>query len=141
MILAEPLPANIARHVNAVPFNAALGIRYARSGPGWLEATLSCDGDLVRPATPAIAMGVITCLIDATCGATVLMSCGPVRPSVTLNLQVDLVRPGLAGATLHARAKCIDMDDQVAFVQARIKDGEGAVVATGLAKFLFVRDE
>ncbi len=134
---AEPLPADIARHVNAVPFNAALGIRYVRCGPGWLENTLSWQEDLVRPATASIAMGVITCLVDATCGATILMACGPVRSSVTLNLQVDLVRPASAGATLYARAECIDMNRQIAFVQARIEDGDGAIVATGLAKFLF----
>lgn len=131
----------IERHVAAVPFNAALGIKYVDHGANWLENEVDWRQELADEPDGGCSPGVIASLIDATCGAAILVLLDRVTASVTLNLQLDYVRMGEAGKTVRARAECVQLGEQIAFVRAFAHDGDSQQpIALASAKFLFERE-
>jgi len=132
--------SRIERHIAEVPFNVALGIRYAGHGDNWLENMLEWRQELADEPGGGCSPGVIASLVDATCGAAVLVLLDQVIASVTLNLQVDFVRPSEAARSVRARAECTHLGDQIALVRATVHDGDPArPIGFASAKFLFER--
>src|SRR5688500_20186307 len=64
------------------------------------------------------ARGVVTGLVDATCGLSVFMKLPDPTRIATLDLRIDYLKPATPGLHLHARADCYKLTKQVAFVRA-----------------------
>ena len=105
--------------VEAVPFNAALRLSCIEFGPGMAKVRLPWREELVgNPETRVLHGGVVTSLIDATCGLAVFMKLANPGRIATLDLRIDYLRPGEAGRDIIARAECYKLTRQVAFVRA-----------------------
>jgi uncharacterized protein (TIGR00369 family) len=99
--------------------------------------------DLVGdPETGVIASGVVTALIDHTCGLAI-SSAGEVPATIaTLDLRIDYLRPAGARLGVTVQANCYKLTRSVGFVRAQAWDVDPSdLVATAQASFMLTRPE
>jgi uncharacterized protein (TIGR00369 family) len=123
-----------------VPHNKALGLELVEAtySPAVAILSLPFDARLVgNPDTGHLHGGVITSLLDATCGASVFLALKEPTPIATLDLRVDHLGPGTAGRGVIARAECFKVTRNVAFVRAlAYHDAPAEPFATAVATFM-----
>ncbi len=104
------------------------------------QATLRCPyrPELVGDAeTGVLAGGVVTTLLDHTCGLAVLAAVGGFRPNATLDLRIDYMRAAEPGLAIQADAHCYKLTRLIAFVRAVAYDrSRDDPVATVQATFM-----
>ena len=126
----------------ASPQARALGLALVATGEA--TATLKCpySEDLIGdPDTGVIAGGVVTTLLDHTCGQSVFAALATPVPIVTLDLRIDYMRPAKPHRDLIAQAHCYKLTHSVAFVRATAyEDDPSDPVATAQAAFMLNRD-
>lgn len=129
------------RFWNEVPHNVALGIEVVTLEPGVCCARLPHRVELVgNPETGVLHGGVITALLDVTCGAAVDMALRTPRPLATLDLRIDYLAPATPGRDVDCRAVCHRVTRHVAFVRGIAYHGtEEAAIATATATFALGR--
>ena len=98
--------------------------------------------DLVGdPDTRVIAGGVVTTLLDHTCGYAVFVALKEPIPIVTLDLRIDYMRAAEPDRDLFAQAHCYKVTRSVAFVRAQAYERDPAdPVATVQAAFMLNRE-
>jgi uncharacterized protein (TIGR00369 family) len=69
------------------------------------------------PSTGVIAGGVVTALLDQTCGYAVWASLDQFSPIATLDLRIDYMRPARPREALQAQAECYKLGRAIAFVR------------------------
>ena len=105
--------------VEAVPFNAALGLAAVDCGPGEATIVLPWREELVGNfETGVLHGGAVTALLDATCGMSVFMKLPEPTRIATLDLRIDYLRPATPKRDVRCRAECYKLTRQVAFVRA-----------------------
>lgn len=105
--------------VRHTPHARALGMRLVKAAPR--EATLSLPyrPELVGdPARGVVFGGVITTLLDQTCGLTVACSLEVPCAIATVDLRIDYLRAAEPGHDLFGRARCTKLTKNVAFIRA-----------------------
>jgi uncharacterized protein (TIGR00369 family) len=105
--------------LHASPQARALGFTLMEIAAG--EATVRCpySPDLVGDVgTGVVAGGVVTTLLDHTCGHAVLAALDSFRPIATLDLRIDYQRAAEPGCDIVAHAQCYKLTKSVAFVRA-----------------------
>jgi uncharacterized protein (TIGR00369 family) len=75
------------------------------------------DAFVGDPGTGVIAGGVVTALLDQTCGYAVWSALDAFSPIATLDLRIDYMRPARPGEPLQARAECYKLGRAIAFVR------------------------
>lgn len=135
---AERLAVLNVAFTHNVPFNAALGLELVEAEDGLAAIRLPYRAELVgNPETGVLHGGVVSSLVDATCGAAVFLSVKPLRPIATLDLRIDYLRAAEAGQDLVCRARCTRITTHVAFVQAIAHHGDpDQAIATAAATFM-----
>jgi uncharacterized protein (TIGR00369 family) len=125
-----------------VPQAAALGFRLISVdvGRGSIEAPWREDlvGD---PDTQVIAGGVVTSLLDHTCGLAMASAAGT-QPfsTATLDLRIDYMRPAAPRTGVIAEAHCYKLTRSIGFVRAEAWDADRSdLVATAQAAFILNR--
>src|ERR1044072_8855855 len=95
-----------ARMTMFVPHAAALKRTLVDTGPGRGTMTVPWAAELVGdPDTEVIASGVVTALLDHTCGMAI--NAGEERfPTAALDLRIDYMRPAAPRTGLTAEAHC-----------------------------------
>ncbi|WP_296599054.1 PaaI family thioesterase [Phenylobacterium sp.] len=89
------------------------------------------------PETGVIASGVVTALIDHTCGLAINSAMGEMTPIATLDLRIDYLRPAAPKTGVTAEAHAYRLTRTVGFVRAEAWDVErGDLVATAQAAFM-----
>jgi uncharacterized protein (TIGR00369 family) len=127
-----------ARMTMFVPHAAALGLTLVETGKGRGVMSVAWREDLVGdPETGVIASGVVTALLDHTCG----LACNAVhetpQPIATLDLRIDYMRPAAPRTGVTAEAVCYKLTRSVGFVRASAWDVDPAdPVATAQASFM-----
>ena len=123
-----------------VPHNRALGMSLvqATQAPAVAVLRLPYDERFVgNPETGVLHGGVITTLIDATCGASVYFKLGAPTPIATLDLRIDYLKPATPRQAVHARAECFKATHNVAFVRAiAYHESEDDPIAAASATFM-----
>ena len=125
---------------SAVPHNAALGFEIVEFsvGDGTVTARVPYDARWVgHPDTGVLHGGVVTSLVDATCGASVIVRLQSPMPIATLDLRIDYLRPATPQQPLYTRAECYKITRHVAFVRAVAYQSDlGDPVATSMSTFM-----
>ncbi|MDE2486674.1 MAG: PaaI family thioesterase [Alphaproteobacteria bacterium] len=125
MSLDRDALAQIGHHMaTTVPQAAALGFRFVSAGDGRGTIEVPWREDLVGdPDTGVIAGGVVTSLLDHTCGLAIT-SAARTEPfsTATLDLRIDYMRPAAPRAGVTAQAHCYKLTRSIAFVRAQAWD-------------------
>ncbi len=103
----------------AVPHNRALGLRLVDIGKDLVRMVLPFDPKLVgNPETNVLHGGAISALLDAACGAAVLIAIGAPEQVATLDLRIDYMQPATPPREVICEAHCYKVTKNVAFVRA-----------------------
>jgi uncharacterized protein (TIGR00369 family) len=125
-----------------VPQAAALGFRFVSAGEARGSLEVPWREDLVGdPDTGVIAGGVVTSLLDHTCGLAVASAASTIPfGTATLDLRIDYMRPAAAKSGVTAEAHCYKLTRSIAFVRAQAWDADPAdPIATAQAAFVLNR--
>ncbi len=130
-------------YAESVPYNRALGLRAVRILSDGLVAELPYAAKLVgNPETGVLHGGAITSLIDATCGAAVVLALRAACRVATLDLRIDYLKPATVGQTVTCHATCYKTTRNVAFTRAVAHHGDEAdPIASAAGSFLIFPDE
>jgi uncharacterized protein (TIGR00369 family) len=114
------------------------GLALDRAAPGevWtsLEYRPAFIGDT---ATGVIHGGVVTAMLDETCGMAVQLALDGTRSIATLDLRIDYQKPATPGLAIRAHSVCYRVTRSIAFVRATAyQESEDEPVATATACFM-----
>ena len=132
-----PIPE---RMMHMAPHAVALGLKFLSMGDQRGAMSVDWREDLVGdPATGVIASGVVTALLDHTCGMAI--NAGAERiGTATLDLRIDYMRPAAPRSGLTAEAHCYKLTRSIGFVRAECWDVDRSdPVATAQAAFMLNR--
>lgn len=121
-----------------VPHAAALGMILISVAKGRGVMQTPWREDLVGdPETQVIASGVLTALLDHTCGLAIHSASGSAMQIATLDLRIDFLRPAAPRSGLTADAHCYKLTRSIGFVRAQAWDVDPSdPVATAQAAFM-----
>ena len=132
----------MAEHMAAtVPQAASLGFRLVSVDVARGSIEVPWRDDLVGdPDTQVIAGGVVTSLLDHTCGLAMAAAAGAEPFSTaTLDLRIDYMRPAAPRSAITAEAHCYKVTRTIAFVRAQAYDApRGEPIATAQAAFMLL---
>jgi uncharacterized protein (TIGR00369 family) len=135
----ERMAQNASMMIAGTPQAQALGMRVVLIEKARAVVEVDWRPDLVGdPETGVIASGVVTTLLDNTCGVAAFAALTSPTSTATLDLRIDYMRPAKKGATIRADAHCYRMTRSVAFVRAFAFDGDDETdpVASAQAAFM-----
>jgi uncharacterized protein (TIGR00369 family) len=135
----ERMAQNASMMIAGTPQAQALGMRIVSIGQARAVVELDWREDLVGdPETGIIASGVVTTLLDNTCGVAAFAALTEPTSTATLDLRIDYMRPAKKGATIRADAHCYRMTRSVAFVRAFAFDSEDEADPVAAAQAAFM---
>lgn len=131
-------PGMSRQFLHLIPHAKAIGMEVVEVEPGIALIRLPYDPKLIgNPETGVVHGGVITTLIDNTCGLAVFSARGKALPLGTLDIRIDYLKPATPGEEIFARAECYKMTRQIAFVRATAFHGDPSdPIATCAATFM-----
>lgn len=144
---SEPTPVRLELvnrwYAERVPHNAELGLRAVELLSDGLVAELPYSERLVgNPDSGVLHGGAVTSLIDATCGAAVVVALGEPLRIATLDLRIDYLKPAAAGRRVVCRAVCYKKTRNIAFARAIAHHGdESDPIASSAGTFLIFPDQ
>jgi len=120
------------------PQATALGLELIETGQAEATVKAPYKPELVGdPDTGVVAGGVVTTLLDQTCGQAVWVALEKMTSIATLDLRIDYMRAAEPGADIFAHAHCYKLTRSVAFVRAQAYDRDPSdPVATAQAAFM-----
>jgi uncharacterized protein (TIGR00369 family) len=133
----ELLKAGLADYV---PHNKALGFTVIEVGfePSFIIAKLPFDERLVgHPDSGLLHGGAVTTLLDAAGGGAVYAKLKSPTPIATLDLRIDYLKPAAGRVAVLARAECIKVTRNVAFVRmSAYHENPDDPIALGAATYM-----
>ena len=140
-ILDTPLPfdelADAIRSHRSV-YGHISGLRLDRTAPGESWSSLPYRPVFVGDTeTGVLHGGVVTAMLDESCGMAVQLALDGTRAIATLDLRIDYQKPATPGLDIRAHAVCYRVTRSIAFVRATAyQDSEDDPVATATACFM-----
>ena len=124
------------RMTQFVPHAAAVGMTMVSIEPGKGVMKVDWREDLVGdPETGVIASGIVTALIDHTCGLAVNSAAKTPMPIATLDLRIDHLRPAAPRLGVTVEAVCYRLTRSIGFVRDTcFETSIHAVVEHGMPK-------
>jgi len=128
------------RMAGGTPQSQALGIQFVSVSTGRGSMSVPWREDLVGdPDTQVIAGGVVTSLLDHTCGlamSSAAASSSGMFGTATLDLRIDYMRPARPRMGITAEAHCYKLTRTIGFVRAEAWDEDRTdPIATAQAAF------
>ena len=123
---------------HGTPQSVALGFTAVEITPNRAVVKVAYREDLIGdPETRVIAGGVVTTLLDHTCGQAVFASDARPDSVATLDLRIDYMRRAEPGLDIVVAAHCYRTTASIAFVRATAYDRDpDDPVATAQAAFM-----
>jgi uncharacterized protein (TIGR00369 family) len=114
------------------------GLRLDRAAPGEAWSSLPYRPVFVGDTgTGVLHGGVVTAMLDETCGMAVQLALDGTRAIATLDLRIDYQKPATPGLDIKAHSVCYRVTRSIAFVRATAyQDSEDDPVATATACFM-----
>ncbi|AVT83430.1 PaaI family thioesterase [Rhodopseudomonas palustris] len=117
---------------------AIIGLQLDRYAPAEAWSSLPYHpvfvGDI---STGVIHGGVVTAMLDESCGMAVQLALPGTTAIATLDLRIDYLRPATPGQVMRAHAHCYHLTRSIAFVRATAyQDAEDVPIATATAMFM-----
>jgi uncharacterized protein (TIGR00369 family) len=114
------------------------GLRLDRAAPGEAWSSLPYRPVFVGDTeTGVLHGGVVTAMLDETCGMAVQLALDGSRAIATLDLRIDYQKPATPGLDIKAHSICYRVTRSIAFVRATAyQDAEDDPVATATACFM-----
>jgi uncharacterized protein (TIGR00369 family) len=114
------------------------GLQLDRTAPGEAWSILPYRPVFVGDMqTGVLHGGVVTAMLDETCGMAVQLAQDSVRAIATLDLRIDYQKPSTPGLDIWAHAICYRVTRSIAFVRATAyQESEDNPVATATACFM-----
>ncbi|WP_426434767.1 PaaI family thioesterase [Bradyrhizobium genosp. P] len=119
-------------------YGSISGLRLDRAAPGEAWASLPYRPVFVGDTeTGVLHGGVVTAMLDESCGMAVQLALDGTRAIATLDLRIDYQKPATPGHDIRAHAICYRVTRLIAFVRATAyQDSEDDPVATATACFM-----
>jgi uncharacterized protein (TIGR00369 family) len=139
--LIAPLPFDeLARAVQGrrSTYGQISGLRLDRSAPGEAWSSLPYRPVFVGDSeTGVLHGGVVTAMLDESCGMAVQLALDGTHAIATLDLRIDYQKPATPGLDIKAHSICYRVTRLIAFVRATAyQDSEDDPVATATACFM-----
>ena len=114
------------------------GLRLDRAASGEAWSSLPYRPVFVGDTeTGVLHGGVVTAMLDETCGMAVQLALDGTRAIATLDLRIDYQKPATPGLDIKAHSVCYRVTRSIAFVRATAyQDAEDDPVATATACFM-----
>jgi len=119
-------------------YGAISGLRLDRAAPGEAWSSLRHRPVFVGDTrTGVLHGGVVTAMLDESCGMAVQLALDGSRAIATLDLRIDYQKPATPGLDIQAHAVCYHVTRSIAFVRATAyQNSEDDPVATATACFM-----
>ncbi|UPJ49492.1 phenylacetic acid degradation protein [Bradyrhizobium sp. 200] len=139
--LNAPLPFDqLAKAIEArrSVYGYISGLRLDRAAPGEAWSSLPYRPVFVGDTeTGVLHGGVITAMLDESCGMAVQLALDGTRSIATLDLRIDYQKPATPGLDIKAHSFCYRVTRSIAFVRsAAYQESEDDPVATATACFM-----
>lgn len=127
--------------IDALPFCKKMQMRIDTTGEAEAEMSMPYTEQIIGdPETGVVHGGAVSALLDTCGGLAVSLHPEGTKPTATLDLRMDYMRPAKPGERIHAWAKVYNVTRTVAFVRGIAFDTDRDVpVATATGAFTFVR--
>src|SRR5215217_5304244 len=114
------------------------GLRLDRAAPGEAWSSLPYRPAFVGDTeTGVLHGGVVTAMLDESCGMAVQLALDGTRSIATLDLRIDYQKPATPGLDIKAHSFCYRVTRSIAFVRATAyQESEDGPVATATACFM-----
>ncbi|HLZ05501.1 MAG TPA: hotdog domain-containing protein [Bradyrhizobium sp.] len=114
------------------------GLQLDRAAPGEAWSSLPYRPAFVGDSeTGVLHGGVVTAMLDESCGMAVQLALDGTRAIATLDLRIDYQKPATPGLAIRAHSLCYRVTRSIAFVRATAyQDSEDDPVATATACFM-----
>jgi uncharacterized protein (TIGR00369 family) len=114
------------------------GLKLERAAPGEAWSSLPYRPVFVGDTeTGVLHGGVVTAMLDESCGMAVQLALDGTRAIATLDLRIDYQKPATPGLDIKAHSICYRVTRSIAFVRATAyQDAEDDPVATATACFM-----
>ena len=137
-ILPPPLPFDElleAIKARRSVYGRISGLRLDRAGPGEAWSSLPYRPVFVGDSeTGVLHGGVVTAMLDESCGMAVQLALDGTRAIATLDLRIDYQKPATPGVDIQAHSTCYRVTRSIAFVRSTAYQGsEDDPVATATA--------
>jgi uncharacterized protein (TIGR00369 family) len=116
----DELAAVVAERRRFSVYGHISGQRLDRAAPGEAWTSLPFRPVFVRDTKRGMLHGgVVTAMLDESCGMAVDLALDGTRAIATLDLRIDYQKPAIAGLDVKAHSKLLDMSDDIrAFIAA-----------------------
>lgn len=137
----QPLPFDAlvqAIQARRSVYGALSGLRLDRAAPGEAWSSLAYQPVFVGDTeTGVLHGGVVTAMLDESCGMAVQLALDGARAIATLDLRIDYQKPATPGLDIKAHSICTRVTRSIAFVRATAyQESEDDPVATATACFM-----
>lgn len=111
----------------------------ARPDEGWIRIGFEGRPEFRNPAG-FIQGGFLAAMLDDTMGPAVFAATDGALYTATIDMSVSYLRPARVGP-LFGEGQVVQLGKTVAFIEAQLTDGEGAVVARATSSARLVASE
>ncbi|MEV0600169.1 PaaI family thioesterase [Streptomyces sp. NPDC050315] len=113
-----------------------LGLRVTGARPGGVEESWRPPRELANFAGSGVHAGYLAMVLDDACCAAGTSHGDHAYPMITLNLDIDFLRPVLPGDAYFVHAELVHPGRRRMVANARITDAEGRAVAQARASIV-----
>jgi uncharacterized protein (TIGR00369 family) len=123
----DTIAGSLRERIAESPLHSGLGLEVTAASIGAVELEMPATTEQLN-LLGAVHGGVLATLADTAMGLAIRTEAGEERRHVTIDMDIRFLRAAGTG-TLRATGRAIKVGARIAFAEAEIRDGRGAVLA------------